>query len=131
MENIYLEYKSPIKENCLKAEIVSFLNSESGDIQVGVDDDGSVLSGRIVNYKHQEEKINNWIFNDFEPSIADLITVDTRIPFTITIRKGVTKDSFYKNGDGFNAKGVYIRIETSKRIRKLTCWSLILAKNSL
>lgn len=52
MENIYLEYKSPIKENCLKAEIVSFLNSESGDIQVGVDDDGSVLSGRIVNYKH-------------------------------------------------------------------------------
>ena len=42
MENNKLEYKSdiPKKPNQLKAEIVSFLNSQGGTILLGVYDDG-------------------------------------------------------------------------------------------
>ena len=45
MENNCLEYKSdiPQKVNKLKAEIVSFLNSDGGTILLGVDDDGKKI----------------------------------------------------------------------------------------
>ena len=45
MENSQLEYKSdiPKKSNQLKAEIVSFLNSQGGTILLGVDDDGNKI----------------------------------------------------------------------------------------
>lgn len=52
MEDYNVEYKIdiPTKTNKLKAEIVSFLNSEGGEICLGVRDDGS------VDYKLTEEK---------------------------------------------------------------------------
>ena len=45
MESEILEYKSdiPKKQNHLKAEIVSFLNSNGGTIILGVDDNGILL----------------------------------------------------------------------------------------
>lgn len=45
MESKRLEYKSeiPKKQNQLKAEIVSFLNSDGGTILLGVDDNGNII----------------------------------------------------------------------------------------
>lgn len=45
IENNKLEYKSdiPQKSNQLKAEIVSFLNSQGGTIILGVDDNGNKI----------------------------------------------------------------------------------------
>lgn len=56
MENIEdknIEYKSeiPKKSKELKAEIVSFLNSEGGSIVLGVDDYGNILEDKAKCYK--------------------------------------------------------------------------------
>ncbi|MDO4223810.1 MAG: ATP-binding protein, partial [Acinetobacter sp.] len=119
METDQLEYKSeiPKKENQLKAEIVAFLNSDGGRILLGVDDNGNVLNEKLSDYKSWEEKLTNWIFNAFYPEVSHLIQLrPNQQPFEIVIKKGTHKPYFYKDGEGFNAKGVYIRIGSSKRV---------------
>ncbi len=118
MENNYLEYKSdiPQKVNKLKAEMVSFLNSEGGIILLGVDDDGEKIENIDKKYKEWEEIISNWIFSAFYPSVVDLIEVKIDKLFAIHIKKGTNKPYYFKDGDGFNSKGVYIRVGSTKRI---------------
>lgn len=36
--------------------------------------------------------------------------------FTISVKKGTNKPYYYKDGEGFNAKGVYIRVGSTKRL---------------
>ena len=59
MENYNIEYKReiPKKMNLLKAEIVSFLNSEGGEIYLGVDDNGNVIDEIIEEHKKEWEEI--------------------------------------------------------------------------
>ena len=66
MENIQLEYKSdiPKKQNNLKAEIISFLNSQGGTILLGVDDYGNKIENCEKKYKNWEETISNWILSE-------------------------------------------------------------------
>ena len=118
MENINIEYKSeiPKKSNHLKAEIVSFLNTEGGVIYLGVDDNGNIIEDKKSKYKEWEELLNNWIFNAFSPSIVELIELKIGKGFEIHIKKGNQKLYFYKDGEGFNSKGVYVRIGSSKRL---------------
>ena len=118
MENNYLEYKSdiPQKVNKLKAEIVSFLNSEGGIILLGVDDDGEKINNIDQKYKEWEEIISNWIFSAFYPSVVDLIEVKIDTLFAIHIKRGTNKPYYFKDGEGFNSKGVYIRVGSTKRI---------------
>ena len=118
MENNCLEYKSdiPQKVNKLKAEIVSFLNSDGGTILLGVDDDGKKINNVDRKYKEWEELISNWIFSAFYPSVVDLIEVKIDTLFSIHIKKGTSKPYYFKDGDGFNAKGVYIRVGSTKRM---------------
>lgn len=54
MEEYNIEYKIdiPEKQNKLKAEIVAFLNSEGGEIHLGVDDEG-VIDETLTNLKKQ------------------------------------------------------------------------------
>ena len=62
MEEYNIEYKIdiPEKQNKLKAEIVAFLNSEGGEIHLGVDDEG-VIDETLTNLKKQywEEVLSN------------------------------------------------------------------------
>ena len=69
-----------------------------------------------VKYKEWEKIINNWIFNAFSPSVTDLIKLEISKYFKIIVKKGKEKPYFYKDGEGFNSRGVYIRIGSSKRI---------------
>ena len=118
MENYQLEYKSeiPKKQNQLKAEIISFLNSQGGTILIGVDDNGNKIENCEKNYKIWEEIISNWIFSAFYPSAVDLIEIKIDDYFRINIKKGIHKPYYYKDGEGFNSKGVYLRIGSSKRL---------------
>ncbi|WP_392445378.1 RNA-binding domain-containing protein [Sneathia vaginalis] len=118
MENNQLEYKSdiPKKSNQLKAEIVSFLNSKGGTILLGVDDDGNKIKDSEKYYKQWEEIISNWIFSAFYPSVLNLIEIKIDKFFSIHIKKGTNKPYYYKDGEGFNAKGVYIRVGSTKRV---------------
>ena len=120
MEEYNIEYKIdiPEKQNKLKAEIVAFLNSEGGEIHLGVDDEG-VIDKTLTNLKKQywEEVLSNWLVNAFTPDVTNLVFIyPNELPFRIKIEEGPNKPYFYRNGDGFNSKGVYIRVGTTKRL---------------
>ncbi len=118
IEDLNIEYKSdiPKRPNDLKAEIVAFLNTEGGTIILGADNDGNILSEKKEKYKEWEEKISNWIFNAFYPDVSNLIFINIDDCFEIVIKKGIEKPYFYKDGNGFNAKGVFVRVGSSKRV---------------
>ncbi|WP_222987065.1 ATP-binding protein [Psittacicella melopsittaci] len=120
MESHKIEYKIdiPAKENNLKAEIVSFLNTEGGEIHLGVDDNG-IIDHEIISKKKKiwEEKLTNWIREAFSPNVSSLIKIyPEAIPFKIIIQEGKFKPYYYKNNSGMNLQGVYIRVGSSKRI---------------
>ncbi len=118
-ENNKIEYKQevPKKPKDLKAEIVSFLNSDGGTILLGVGDNGKLLEDKVKYYKEWEETLSNWISNAFEPNVNHLIDIyPNERPFKIEVKSGTDKPYFYKDGEGFNSKGVYIRVGSTKRL---------------
>lgn len=123
MESYNTEYKESMpKAQQMKAEIVSFLNSNNGGmIFLGVDDNGDPIryeseTQRKTLYKEWEEILMNWIATAFRPEVTGLVMIEpNEIPFKISVSSGVNKPYYYTDGDGFNSKGVYIRTGSSKR----------------
>lgn len=104
------------KNNNLKAEIVSFLNTDGGNIYLGSYNNGNPIEKMIKFYSIWEELISNWIIDAFSTNLSDLITLyPNEKPFRIEIKKGIYKPYYYKDGEGFNARGVYIRVSSTKR----------------
>jgi predicted HTH transcriptional regulator len=100
-EDNKIEYKIeiPKKTKDLKAEIVSFLNSDGGTILLGVDDNGKLLDEKVKYYKEWEEILSNWINNAFEPNVNHLIGIyPNERPFRIEVKSGKNKPYFYKDG---------------------------------
>ena len=120
MEDYNKEFKIdiPKKQSALKAEIISFLNSTSGEIYLGVDDSGTIHYD-LINEKKKvwEEILSNWIVNAFNPDVTNLIYIyPNETPFRIKIFKGKERPYFYKDREGFNTKGVYVRVGSTKRL---------------
>jgi predicted HTH transcriptional regulator len=123
LEHSFEEYKSDFPpKNELKAEIVSFLNSRTGGtIYLGANDDGTSVkflshAEKYSTYKAWEEKLANWVTNAFSPDVIGLIFVDpTTEPMTIRVSAGIHRPYYYKDGEGFNPKGVWIRVGSTKR----------------
>ena len=68
-------------------------------------------------YAEWEELLSNWLINAFSSNLNDLVSLyPYEMPFRIEIKKGVEKPYFYKDGEGFNAKGGYVRVGSSKRV---------------
>lgn len=124
MESNRIEYKRdiPAKTSKMKAEVVSFLNSDPGGIiYLGMNDDGSLVEykndkEREKQHKKWEELLSNWIHTAFSPNVFGLIEIDpNRIPFEISIKAGPEKPYYFKDGQGMNFKGVFIREGSTKR----------------
>ncbi|WP_457857856.1 ATP-binding protein [Psychrobacter pulmonis] len=118
MESQTVEYKSdiPKKVNDLKAEISAFLNTNDGTIFLGVDDDGMFIPESINNFKHWESLLSDWIQSAFNLPLNRLIKLDvSERCFAIYIKKGEQPPYYYKDGESFNSKGIYIRNGSSKR----------------
>lgn len=118
MESQSIEYKSdiPKKSSQLKAEMVGFLNSNDGTIYLGVDDDGKPIPEKKSKFKEWELLITEWINNAFNTSVHEFIKIKvTDEAFGIHIKKGDKPPYYYKEGEGFNLKGIYIRVGSSKR----------------
>ncbi|MDR2163269.1 MAG: ATP-binding protein, partial [Clostridiales Family XIII bacterium] len=123
IEHNYEEYKSGFPpKNEMKAEIVSFLNSRTGGtIYLGAQDDGTAVEFSSSEEKHRtyqkwEEKLANWTANAFAPDVIGLIFVDpTTEPMTIRISGGPHRPYYYTDGEGFNPKGIWIRVGSTKR----------------
>lgn len=134
MEDYNKEFKIdiPKKQSALKAEIVSFLNSTDGEIYLSVDDSGTVHYDLINEKKKKwEEVLSNWIVNAFTPGVTSLIYIyPNETPFRIKIFKGKERPYFYKDGEGFNTKGVYVRVGSTKRLASFDEIQRMIRQNS-
>lgn len=118
MESQTVEYKSdiPKKANDLKAEISAFLNTNDGIIYLGVDDDGMFIPDSVDKFKHWESLLSDWIQSAFNLPLNRLIKLNvSERCFAIHIKQGEQPPYYYKDGESFNSKGIYIRNGSSKR----------------
>ncbi len=105
-ENI--EFKQDYTENIYK-EIIAFLNSSSGTIFVGYDDNGNLIG--LTNSKKIEEKITNEIIQKITPDCSMFVSInncnlDNKDYITINVNKGLNIYSLKEKGI---LKGTYVR----------------------
>lgn len=107
-ENESIEFKREYTENIYK-EIVAFLNSYSGTIFIGYDDDGTLIG--LTNSKEIEEKISNEIAGKITPDCSIFVSInncslDDKQYITINVSKGINVYSLKEKGI---LKGTYVR----------------------
>ena len=107
-ENENIEFKELYTENIYK-EIVAFLNSGSGTIYIGYNDNGELIG--LENVKETEEKISNGIRGKIVPNCSVFVsinnaTLDNKDYIIINVSKGV---NIYSLKDKGIIKGTYIR----------------------
>lgn len=107
-ENEQIEFKEIYTENIYK-EIISFLNTNSGTIYIGYDDNGNLVG--LNNSKEIEEKISNGIKTKIYPDARVFISVNNETfeeknYISIKVSKGV--DIYYLKEKGI-VKGTYLR----------------------
>ncbi len=114
-ESKNLEWKQTLTKE-VKREIVSFLNSSSGVIEIGIDNEGEVVGVPIELKEEFEQTISNWIREGIYPDSKGLIDYyyDKRNVLRIEITEGNDKP-YYLVGKGPTSEGVYIRIGSTAR----------------
>ena len=100
--------------NDLEAEIVSFLNSHSGTIYIGVDNNGEVVG--IDDYDKVSLKIADRIRSNIQPSTEGLIEINTiniddKFIIEIIVASGIEKPYYIKKL-GMSTSGCTTRIGT-------------------
>lgn len=107
-ESEHIEFKENYTENIYK-EIISFLNTNSGTIYIGYDDNGNLLG--LNNSKEIEEKISNGIRTNIYPDARVFVSVNNETfedknYISVKVSKGV--DIYYLKEKGI-VKGTYLR----------------------
>ena len=107
-ENENIEFKELYTENIYK-EIVAFLNSGSGTIYIGYNDNGELIG--LENVKETEEKISNGIRGKIVPDCSVFVSINNatlgnKDYIIINVSKGV---NIYSLKDKGIIKGTYIR----------------------
>ena len=107
-ENENVEFKQSYTENIYK-EIVSFLNSNSGTIYIGYDDDGNLVG--LDDSKKLEEKISNGITKKISPDCSIFTSIDNcdldgKEYIVINVSKGT--NLYYLKEKGL-VNGIYVR----------------------
>lgn len=98
----------------IEKEVVAFLNSHSGIIYIGVDDDGKVIG--VENCDNVLTKITDKLKNNICPSIMGLfginvLTEGDKKYISIEVASGIEKP-YYVKKYGMSTKGCYKRIGT-------------------
>ncbi|CCV63782.1 Transcriptional regulator [Alteracholeplasma palmae J233] len=114
-ESKNLEWKQTLTKE-VKHEIVSFLNSSSGVIEIGIDNDGKAFGVPLELKDEFEQTISNWIREGIYPDSKGLINFyyDKRNVLRIEISEGNNKP-YYLVGKGPISEGVFIRIGSTTR----------------
>ena len=107
-ESEQIEFKENYTEKIYK-EIISFLNTNSGTIYIGYDDNGNLVG--LKNSKEIEEKISNGIKTNIYPDARVFVSVNNEVfedknYISIKVSKGV--DIYYLKEKGI-VKGTYLR----------------------
>lgn len=92
-------------------EIISFLNSHSGTIYIGVDNNGEVIG--VDDYDRISLKIDDRIYTNIQPSTEGLVEINTLDIDNklIIVANGIEKPYYIKKL-GMLASGCTIRIGT-------------------
>lgn len=107
-ESEQIEFNENYTEKIYK-EIISFLNTNSGTIYIGYDDNGNLVG--LNNSKEIEEKISNGIKTNIYPDARVFVSVNNEVfedknYISIKVSKGV--DIYYLKEKGI-VKGTYLR----------------------
>ena len=107
-ENENIEFKQEYTENIYK-EIVAFLNSYSGTIFIGYDDNGNLIG--LNNVKEIEEKISNGITQKIMPDCSLFVSIencslDNKDYIVVKVNKGLNIYNLKEKGV---LKGIYVR----------------------
>ena len=108
IENEIIEFKQDYTDNIYK-EIIAFLNTKSGTIYLGYDDNGNLIG--LSNAKDLEEKISNGIKEEISPDCSIFVSVnvlelENKQFITIKVSKGM--DIYYLKKKGI-VKGTFLR----------------------
>lgn len=108
IENEIIEFKQDYTDNIYK-EIIAFLNTKSGTIYLGYNDNGNLIG--LLNAKDIEEKISNGIKEEISPDCSifvsvNLLELENKQFITIKVSKGV--DIYYLKKKGI-VKGTFLR----------------------
>lgn len=114
-ENENIEYKllgpgGKLPDSLIK-EVAAFVNSNGGEIYIGIADDGKVVG--VEDHDDAEGRITSSIRDNIRPemlafiSICDIV-LDGKCVIKITVRPGTLKP-YYIAGKGIRPEGVYVR----------------------
>ena len=108
LENENIEFKREYTENIYK-EIIAFLNTYSGTILVGYDDNGELIG--LNNSKNIEEKISNGIIQKISPDCSMFVSINNnnlegKEFITINVSKGL--NIYYLKKKGL-LRGTFVR----------------------
>ncbi len=112
IEDMHNEFKIKITEK-LEQEVVSFLNTDGGNIYIGVDDKGNVI-GLQGNLDLLQRQIKDRILNNIEPSALDyfkikVLEMDNKKYIKIIIKKGKERP-YYIDELGMTPRGCFVRV---------------------
>ncbi len=118
IESETLELKEKYTDSLVR-DIVAFLNSEGGDIYIGVSDEGEVIGVDVKQLDEIQKKISDCITGQIEPNPQNEISVslvfeDGKSLICIKINKGF-KPIYCIKKHGFSTKGCLVRIGTTCR----------------
>lgn len=110
-ENQSCEFKEKINDTLVK-EIEAFLNSDGGNIYIGIKDDGTVIG--VENVDKCLKEISDIITDQIVPNCINFVKPvarleDNKIIVDIQIRKG-TANLYYIKKYGISVNGCHIRV---------------------
>ena len=114
VESEVLELKARFSDTICK-DIVAFLNTNGGDVIIGVGDDGKV-SG-VDNIDETSKKISDMITDQIEPNPQAIISSEIRYDegkmiLVVHVQKGV-RPLYCQKKFGFSSSGCVMRIGTT------------------
>lgn len=121
LEDQFNELKEIFDEDIILKEIVGFLNSEGGDIYIGVNDNNEIVGVNKEKLDEIQNKISNYVSDSIQPQPISLIKSfplekEDKIILKIEISKGYYSLYSIKKY-GFSSKGCPIRVgATTKQI---------------
>ena len=113
-ESPKLELKREITDG-LKKEIIAFVNTDGGEILIGIEDDGTVVG--LENAQKDLETVSNILRDSIKPDIlvhtsAEILTIDGKHVLKIEITRG-SRRPYHLTSKGMKPSGVFVRHGTS------------------
>jgi len=109
-ESLTMEFKREYTED-IKKTVISFANTEGGEILIGIDDDGTVVG---VDDAHAIAlQVTNSIRDSIKPDVTMFVRCETkeldgRIVVAVEVQRGTARP-YYLAGKGIRPEGVYVR----------------------